>query len=599
MNTLLVLTRDSDLLKVLRAALPRAWDLQERGTVAQAMEFLADCKPTAIVADMTLAGQWDGLAFVRTARGHFPDLPPVAIVAAAGVGEELESRVRDAGVAVLLPRPLDESSCRQALARLVAAVGPARMSLIEVLGEGFVDFTHRRVAVQTQDGELHLLFGEGRLWTLVHPLYWERYRSGLLGAGLECGEQGEDLQLYLAELEERLARSVPMAPIKQQATLSLLASLPLHTPMHCRSEPVVIPEGLLPIEIPALLVQLVDQIPEEALAVLRRPGVKVSRVEEVLPEDLPIQPHHGYLLQQCQQAVAVSDLLQTGILPGRQLLGGVYLLLLLGLLASEPAVEPPFRLSGLAVRIDEETALIQRQSEAIQNLVRALKVPGISPYKVLGVPPGAAPADAVKAHEALKERLSPANLHPEVFKRHQKELFFLAAKMGESLLLLQNRYLEDRKAEARAESAEAEGGPNPVAQAGTALGRISENRQREAQLSLRRAIDCMAQEQWHDASQHLRLALFHNGFSPQAHYLMAKIYEKNTNSRAKHMAEREFQRAIELDPRDIEYLLDLAEFYLNNGLFARCRAYLDKAQAISLRDPRAIAMRKRIKEIDR
>jgi len=599
MNALFVLTRDPDLPRVLRAVLPRGWDLQERGTVTQAMEFLSDCKPAAIVADMTLAGQWDGLAFVRAARGRFPDLSPVAIVAAASVGEELESRARDAGVAVLLPRPLVESSCREALARLMAAAGPARMSLIETLGEGFVDFTHRRVAVQTQDGELHLLFGEGRLWTLVHPLYWERYRSGLLGAGLECGEQGKDLLLYLAGLEERLARSIPVASIKEQATLSLLASLPLHTPMQCRSESAVIPEGLLPVEIPALLVQLVDQLPEEALAVLKRPGVKVGRVEEALPEDLPIQPHHGYLLQQCQQPVAVSDLLQTGILPARQLLGGVYLLLLLGLLASEPAVEPPFRLSRLAVRLDEESALIQRQSEAIQNLVQAFKVPGISPYQVLGVSPGSTPADAVKAHEAMKARLSPANLHPEVFKRHQKELFFLTAKMGESLLLLQNRYLEDRKAEVRAESAEAERGPNPVAQADTALGRISESRQQEAQLSLRRAMDCMAQERWHDASQHLRLALFHNGFSAQAHYLMAKIYEKNTNSRAKHMAEREFQRAIELDPQEIEYLLDLAEFYLNNGLFARCRAFLDKAQAISLRDPRAIAMRKRIKEVDR
>jgi thioredoxin-like negative regulator of GroEL len=105
----------------------------------------------------------------------------------------------------------------------------------------------------------------------------------------------------------------------------------------------------------------------------------------------------------------------------------------------------------------------------------------------------------------------------------------------------------------------------------------------------------MEEEKIYEASQFVKLALFHNPRSAEAHHLMGQIYLKNKAPRAKHMAEKELMQAVQLAPGEIDYILDLAEFYAQNALFHRCRAFLDKAQAIELRHPRAIAIRKSIK----
>ncbi len=69
----------------------------------------------------------------------------------------------------------------------------------------------------------------------------------------------------------------------------------------------------------------------------------------------------------------------------------------------------------------------------------------------------------------------------------------------------------------------------------------------------------------------------------------------NPSVKSKHLAEQCYQKAHQLEPGEMDFILDLAEFYANHGLYARCRTYLDKAQAIELRNPRAIGLRKAIK----
>ena len=76
---------------------------------------------------------------------------------------------------------------------------------------------------------------------------------------------------------------------------------------------------------------------------------------------------------------------------------------------------------------------------------------------------------------------------------------------------------------------------------------------------------------------------------------MFTINENSVRNFGSQGQQKTFLIALKLDPQNLDYVLDAAEFYARHGLVQRCRTFLDRAQAIELRNPRALAIRKAIK----
>lgn len=587
MNLLLLVSKDAGLRGALEEALPGAFRFAEAHSPQAVIQALQTTAPDVVVADLNLVGA-EAIPFLDAVRKRREPPFPVVLVGPSVSDPALKRKAQTLKFPVFLERPLEREALRGALVSFAPPGGPPPMTLLECLGAGFTDPSPREVSLQGEHGDVSFLFGRGYLWSLRHPLYPERFRKCLIERGFELPPEGGDPWLALAEMEERLGPSREFHSVKQSVILSTLGGIPLHSPGEVRVTEAVIPEGLLPVDIPPLLVTFADHLPEAALAEFDHPRLLVKVGDSTIPEDLPIRPQHGYLLSECKEPRCPRELCRAGILPPREVLAGVYLLCLLGLLSMDPPVEPPFRLSALKAALDEEESVVRRQSEAIQALHRALQIPGQSPYQILGVPPGAPPQEVERAADSLLERLNPDRLHPEVKKRHQRDLLLIRAKINEARLMLQSALLqirrEERAGEDRSEVQKAADGA-----------KSDESRKAEARRMVELARELLEEEQIYEASQYLKVALFQDPHHAPAHHLLARIYQKNPSQRAKHLAEKEFLRAAELDPKNLDYLLDVAEFYMNHGLLNRCRAFLDKAQAIELRNPRALAIRKAIK----
>ncbi len=592
MRTLLLLTSDTELSRMVSGAVPEGWRVQKASVSGQAMRLVEQEVPDLLCVDLALQGS-DGLAFLQAVRERLSPAPAAVLCMPSAPDASTVDAAATLNVENRLSRPLSPEDVSEVLGGLFESLSPPAMTLLEFLGEGFSDMAVRQTHLSAEGTEISFLFGGGHLWAIRHPDFAARYHQALAAAGIEHEDaRTEDSWIGLAEFEESVRSSTGLSEAKKGTVLSVLSECPLRARFDARVGDVIIPEGLVPVDIPSLLLELVGRVPAEVLAPLRNPALRVVRAGDVIPEDLAIRPEHGYILSQCSEARAPAELIQMGILPDGVILEGLYLLLLLGLLVSRPSAPGPFRIEGLKEVLDSENLKVRRQSEAIQSLLRSFQLPGQNPYDILGVDKGTSLSAALEAYEAMQSRLSSENLHPEVYRTLHKDILFLQAKLSEAYLLIESGFIESRKSRDRDE---AEASDASKAAGGGQPSESEALRKRQADALYARAVALMEEDQVFEASQCLKLALFHDPDRAEGQNLMARIHERNPSTKSKHLAEQAYQQAYRLDPGNIDYILDLAEFYAKHGLVARCRSYLDKAQAIELRHPRALEIRKAIK----
>lgn len=595
MTVLLLVTRDTQAKALLAPLLPEGWVIEERAQALQALDMIEKAKPDLIVADLNLSGV-DGLSFLKIAQNRFAPLPPTVFIAPAMMSSADKGRLDELKVSGVLTRTGDAEAARSVLAPIIRGLAPPPMNLVELLATGFTDRSPRELQLSGDGWTLSLYLGDGQLWAVRHPAFVQGYAWRLGCHEQEPPPSGQAFLDALAQCEVGIQGREDLVQIKRQACLSLFVNIPADLEFTARREALGIPPRMVPLSVVRLLVELVDHLPDLLLEDLRAPGLKVRAKAAVLPQDLDILPHHGYLLTICPSFTSVEDLIQTRTLPEKQVVSGLYLLLLLGLLETEPPVPFPFQLRSLHQILKDEDLRAHRESEAIETLMATFQLPGQSPYQILGVAPEVNFRRLSEAYEALDGRLQEERLHPDVYRKHQKDILFLRAKLQEAFLMVQASYMQDKLREPPPSGPPSgEGAPS---QGGDRASGFGEAQLREADKLLAQAKMYLVEEKVFEASQYLKLVVFHNPGLAEAHNKLGKIYEASKSPRAKHMAENELLQAVQLAPSDIDYLLDLAEFYAENKLYNRCRTCLNKAQALNIKHPRAIELRKSIKGKD-
>ncbi len=596
MKRVLLVSSDPTLIQHVRSALPAEWKLTTVASKKQADAWIEKERPDTLFVDLELETE-NGLSILEEMDQGFDLTLPVVLFAPEEVDGATAKRASMLPLTGLIHRPFLESKFKALFDSVEHALISFDASLPELLGYGFRGAEPNLVSCDIGSASVSFLFSGGRLYAFNHPLFRERYEKNLAEAGFKMeGRVDRDGRMDPAALEERMGGAAAMVTAKESAILSVLAGCSLDAYYSVHAEKATIPKGLVAIDIPSILAKLVEHVSPRVLGVLKNPKISLIASGDAVPADLPIQPSHGYILYQCQAERPLQELLQTGALPEEQLFSGVYLLLLLGLLVAKPGVGDNFGLKGLVESIKLEEHRIRRQSGVIENLFRNLRTPGESPYAVLNIKPGTNPSEAYGKVEVMRRSLSRKNLHPEVYKKYGREILFIRAKYEEALLILQTSFIDNKRAVMKKEGAKVTEGVSSMAGSKTERQEISERRIAEARKFFETARRHFEEEDFHESSQFLKLALLENPFLSEAHHLMAKVYEKSSDRRAKHLAESEYQRSVELDPWRVDYLLDLAEFYTSHDQAARGRAYLKKAHAIDRKSARALALRRKISE---
>ena len=588
MKLLLLVARDTEFRPLLESLLPEGWMVQHRPLAAKALEFMGEARPDIIMADSDMQGM-NGLVFLKSAQQLLGSLPPAVLLVPQDLSDADQARLEVQKVRWTLRKPVAPEGLKRVIEAVLQYEAPPSMNVVEVLATGYTDMSERLVKLQAEGHELVLYLGQGQLWAVQHPAFIQGYVRKVAPDAPAYLAAPQDFLGALAQQESGPGATPAMAELKQQVCLSLFASIAPDQEFTVQAESLTLPPGLVPVDLVNLLGQLVDHLPEAMLAGLKRPRVKVHTGGSKVPGDLMIYPRHGYLLTVCTTPMLVEQLIATGVMPEGQLLSGLYLLLLLGHLQIEPKIQGVFRLAGLRREIEEDAQVVSRQSRAIENLVTAFQLPGQSPYQILGAPADMGFQRISEAYENMNERLREEHLHPEVFRKYQKEVLYLRAKLQEAFLLIQSALLEDR---AKRQQGPEEGRHEDAPQGDKGP---TEIQKKEADKMLAQAKEFVQEEKLFEANQYLKLAIFHNPKLAEAHNMLGRMYRGNKNPRTKILAERALTEAMQLVPTDIEYVLDLAEYYAENEQYSRARQYLDRAQTLKQKHPRAQELRKAIK----
>jgi len=570
--------------------LPPGWRVTSVQNAEDALQGLQKLAPDLFLLDGALE-EMPSAEFLRLAQERLGILPPV-LLSPKESGTPLP-----AGAAKVLGHPLEAGELEEALTPYLLPPALPSMRIAELLASALRDTESRLVTFSPGGVPMSLLLGGGYIETVIHPSFRDLWRARLAAAGHALPPPRTGLLEDLLFLEESLPKTDPdLIALKRSALELVLQSIPASLSLKLQERRGLSRNTLLPVPIPFFLQGLVDRIPEDDLAPLRAPSVTVRRKPKADLKGLSLSPQEGYLLYQCENPVKVSHLLQAGPAPALQTLRSLFLFLLLGVAEVEPDAGDPARLSILADNLEREQRSILLQSSAIENLAASFQTTGLNPQQVLGLAQNASYEMVVEAHATMQERLKPEKLHPAVRQKYNRDLLFLQAKISEAYLILQNSFMERRQPGKDSVRTEVDFGRSGESR--TEKQREGDQHTREAEKLFRYAEELYRQEQIYESTQYLKLALLHDPGLAPAHHLSAVIQATSTAARAKHVAEKEFLEAIRLDPWEITYLLDLAEFYLRERLPKRSQTYLDQAQKLNPKEPRIQSLKTALRQLE-
>lgn len=298
---------------------------------------------------------------------------------------------------------------------------------------------------------------------------------------------------------------------------------------------------------------------------------------------LALKPHHGFVLSRIDGSMTMAELAQ--VTPAESVddaLKFAYGLLVFGVVVlSQPAKHGAFSLRELMPVHHETRARIQREEALVQETIE--RMTGRTPEEVLGVSASAGKEAMRQAFEQLLAQFRKERFHAEIQSSRKKDLEMINARITEAFFQLEVGALEDHRA--------ARGGASVTTVTQDEAFTRREFFKTEAQATQEQNIklsekyhlkakEYFRESDFYNCIQFCRLAIRFNNDAALSYQLMAEALGKNPDHRWQRQAEEAYQRAIELDPFNVELYVALGTFYRDQGMEIRARKMFEKAVEI-------------------
>lgn len=569
--------------------IPKEWQMRKVDNFTDGMVKVKELAPSILLLPESQEGQ-DGFDFLKEVEKNVGLIPP-AIVWGFRPDNLPSDEERDLfGLLSAMEGDPKFKEVLKILEPFFMEPPLPQMTLTEFLASVAADERTGVYQFRLGDSEFKLAVKNGMLQVLIDETFRHNYREYLKRSGITAPEALEDVAADISGIDGTpfLDQKV-MTEVKTLAFSMFFEGLPLSQETKIRKKSGETVEGaFINIDTVSILRKLVERLPLLDIELLKRCSFRKNADVARMSRQVNLMPDEGFILHTLENYLGYDEIKKTIVsISESQLLRKIYMLYILGMIESNPKGGVPQRMSYLKGEIETEERLIGSQALAVEQFSQSLDIPGLSPYKVLGVKENVSLQDALESFRSLEILFDLNKLHPATRKNYSKHLTYIHAKLAEALLLLEASYL-DSKHRDKVQHGEQLKFVARIGENKTDMQKVTGNREKEAEKLYSQAIEFQENEQPYEAGQYLKTALVYNPFFAPAHHLLAKVYLQTGGAKSRHMAEREFRMAIDNDPWNMCYLLDLSELYIEENMPNRARSLLDQAFRI---DPKNDAVR--------
>jgi tetratricopeptide (TPR) repeat protein len=322
------------------------------------------------------------------------------------------------------------------------------------------------------------------------------------------------------------------------------------------------------------------------------PGrVKMSEHMFLPVNRLALRPHHGFVLSRIDGSMNISDLCHT--MPADSIdesLKFIYGLLVFGIVVLDPPLaEGAFELRGIVSQHHETKARSQNEEKLIREELERMSGQGAE--SILGVQDGINAEKLRRNYEELRARFKKDRFLDIVRDRFKKELELIDAKLTQSYFNLEIRALEGAQQRAMQEVVSINVVEDDLLKrrefSKTAKQATQEENVKLAENYQAKARDYFREGDHHNCIQFCRLAIRFNSQSAASYHMMGESLGRNPDRRWQRQAEDAYERATELDPFNVDYLVTLGKFYKKRELDRRARRVFEKALKLQPSHPEA------------
>lgn len=580
--------------KVSNISLPERWIFYQFEDFKSCLNELQKISPDMfILKNYTSDGR--ALDFLRDVKKIYGSTPPT-IIYGLEENEEIDEDLKSLfGIIKSYKGDIKISFLLGDLRNFLDEPFLPNMNIAEFLVNAFIEEKSGIFSFKYGQTNVSIILNKGMLFAIDSEIYRNIFRENLVSGGLTLPQKNENVLEDLRTIENLL--DVDKEKIKNVKILSIinfLQNFSLNTFFNFTKKQANISfDDFIQIPVIPVVKKLIENVSIDILEPLKYVNFIKTHVSLDYLKKFDFTPEEFYFLHFLENKIDFKMLSSTLGLSESTLLKRIYFFFIIGLLrpVNHKEYRPLLNLLKNEIKRKEKIALSQRLF--IEQFYAMLQIPGISPYKVLGVDEKTPFYEITESFKRLQSLFNQELLEPTIGKKYSSHLTFIKTKIMESFLLLQSFFLKEGKRDGVVQSSLQESSSSKQ----TEQQATSEFRKKEAERLFEIAKNYFESENYHDAGEYLKTAIVYDPSLAPAHNLLGKVYKKIKSERAKYMAEKEFKTAIELDPWNSEYLLDLAHLYADENLPLRAKAILNQIERIEPNCEGLKELKEKIKKI--
>lgn len=565
--------------------LPPRWELLQIEDFSKGFKQISAYCPYLLLVKNSIKTE-KATEFLKEVGKRFGVIPPSVILDLQNGDEIKEDEKLSLGIIAGFKEETSFKTIMREIEPYLKEPPLPRMTILEFLASAMVDRSSGIYEFRISSSPFRIVLREGRIEAIIDEVFRTTYRDLLSQGGLQLPPPEKDIAIDISNIDSAaFDQREKIKAIKEFAIEKVISGLPLDlNNKFTQTSEEHLWGNSIGIENCLLLRKIIDKIPLTQIEVLKKCSFKKATALENFIKCVPLAPEEGYLLHILDKELSFNEIKSILGLAESTLLKNIYLLFLFGFVVSNPSGGIPPRIQHLKDEVASKERLIFSQSLSIEQFSQTLQIPGLSPYKVLGIDEKATLVEAVESFRNLERLFRPEELDPSVQKKFSKHLTFIRSKLTEAMLLLESFHLNGKQKQ-HDSAASKMGQTERTGSEKTEVQKTEEGRKKEAERLLLAAKEYFENDHIYEAGQYLKTALIYDPLSAPCRHLLAMTYMKLKDTKSKYMAERELKIAIENDPWNTTYILDLAKLYLEVDMPNRAKALLEQAQRIDPNDP--------------